>query len=61
MSDHLAGPGLAAQGVQNGGRSRHVAVIDHLAGGVALVGRHNTPPDAPARQLAALIEVGEST
>ena len=33
----------------------------HLVDGVALVGRHKTPPDAPVRQLAALIEVCEST
>jgi hypothetical protein len=52
---------LAGQAVQNGGRSRHGTAIGDLAGGVAIVGRHETPPDAPVRQLAALIEVGGST
>ncbi|HET9264286.1 MAG TPA: hypothetical protein VFO14_14635, partial [Vicinamibacterales bacterium] len=52
--------GLARQAVQNGGRSRHGTATDHLAGGVALVGRHKAPPEALFWQLAALIEVGGS-
>ena len=50
--------GLAGQAAKSRGRSRHGTAIDRLADGVALVGRHRTPPDARVQQLAALIEVG---
>ena len=33
-------------------------VSDHLANGVALVGRHKAPPDARVQQPTAVIEVG---
>jgi hypothetical protein len=52
--------GVIADPAKSRGRSRHGTAIDHVAGGVALVGRQKTPPDAPVRQLAAASELGES-